>query len=80
VTSVSRFNTNILFNPRITLYSYLQYDNISRTLGWQTRFGWILKPGNEIFIVWNSRLFDPLNHLELTEGSARIKFRYNFRL
>ncbi len=80
VTTVSRLSTNVLFNPRITLYSYLQYDNLSRTLGWQSRFGWILKPGNEIFIVWNSRMVDPLTHLELTESSARIKFRYNFRL
>lgn len=79
VTTVSRLNTNLLFSPRVTLYTFLQYDNLSRTLGWQSRFRWILRPGCEIYVVWNSRLNEPLQRWELTESSARIKFRYNFR-
>ena len=59
-TNVSRLNANILFSPNVTLYSFLQYDNLSQDLGWQSRFRWILTPGNEILIVWNSRWFEPL--------------------
>ncbi len=77
--NVSRLNANVLFSPDITLYNYLQYDNISQTLGWQSRFRWILKPGNEVLFVWNSRSLRPLEHLEITEASARIKLRYNYR-
>jgi len=69
---------NVLFRPNITLYSYLQYDN-SPDHGWQSRFRWILTPGNEVLVVWNSRWADPLERLELAEGSARIKLRYNHR-
>jgi len=78
-TNVSRLNTNILFSPNVTLYSFLQYDNLSRNLGWQSRFRWILTPGNEILIVWNSRWLEPLERHELTESTARIKLRYNHR-
>jgi hypothetical protein len=78
-TNVSRFNLNVFFSPEIALFSFLQYDNVSKTLGWQTRFRWILNPGNEILVAWKSRAFDPLERFELTEGSFRIKFRYNYR-
>jgi hypothetical protein len=78
-TNISRMNANILFSPDITLYNYLQYDNVSETLGWQSRFRWILKPGNEVLVVWNSRSIRPLERPEVTEASARIKLRYNYR-
>ena len=78
-TNISRFNANVLFRPNITLYSFLQFDNVSQTLGWQSRFRWILAPGNEVQFVWNSRWVDPLARQELTASSARIKIRYNFQ-
>ncbi len=78
-TNVSRINVNILFSPDMTLYSFLQYDNLSGTMGWQSRFRWILKPGNEILVVWNSNWKEPFQRMELAESTARIKLRYNFR-
>ena len=78
-TTLSRMNVNVLFSPDMTLYSFVQYDNLSQTLGWQSRFRWILKPGNEILLVWNSNWREPFQRLELAESSARIKLRYNFR-
>jgi len=77
--NVSRLNANVLFSPEVTLYSFLQYDNLSRKLGWQSRFYWILDPGNEIILVWNSTIRDPLERPELSEGYARFKVNYNFR-
>ncbi len=78
-TNISRLNANILFSPDITLYNFLQYDNLSRNLGWQSRLRWIIKPGNEILVVWNSKMYDPLERYELTESTGRIKLRYNYR-
>jgi hypothetical protein len=79
VANISRVNINLLFSPTVTLYSFLQYDNFSEDLGWQSRFYWIIKPGNEIIIAWNSRLHQPLERFELTESTARFKVNYNFR-
>jgi hypothetical protein len=78
-TNVSRVNANLLISPNLTVYNYLQYDNLSRALGWQSRLRWILTPGNEILVAWNSRWLEPLERHELTESSARIKLRYNRR-
>jgi len=76
---VYRLNGNILFNPRITLDTFIQYDNISENIGWQSRFRWILKPGNEIFMVWNSIWNDPLERFVTKNSSSRLKVVYNYR-
>ncbi|NOY60808.1 MAG: carbohydrate binding family 9 domain-containing protein [Calditrichaeota bacterium] len=78
-TNVYRINANILFSPNMTLYNFIQYDNLTKVMGWQTRFVWILKPGNEILLSWNSRWNDPLERYQVTESAARLKVKYNYR-
>ncbi|MCK5851682.1 carbohydrate binding family 9 domain-containing protein [bacterium] len=78
-TKVSRLNIDILFNTDIFLYNYIQYDNISKNLGWQSRFVWILSPGKELFFVWKSVSYDPYERFEITENFVRLKFKYTFR-
>ena len=65
--------------PRVTLNNYVQYDNLSQKMGWQSRMQWILKPGNDIILVWNSVALDPLERFDVLESSARIKINYTFR-
>ncbi len=76
---VYRFKANILFSPEITLNNFIQYDNYSKQMGWQSRFRWILTPGNELNLVWNSISIDPFERFTITESAARIKFQYNYR-
>ena len=40
-------------NPNVVLTSFIQYDTVSQTAGSNTRLRWTLKPGNDLFIVWN---------------------------
>jgi hypothetical protein len=76
---IYQVNANILFSPDITLYNYFQYDNNSKTIGVQTRFQWIVKPGNEIFIVWTSNISQPLERYVINESALRFKLKYNIR-
>ena len=78
-TDVYRLNMNILFSPEIFLYNFLQYDNLTKKMGWQSRFVWILKPGREIFLVWKSVSQDPFERFEITENSTRLKLKYTIR-
>jgi hypothetical protein len=77
--NIYQLNANILFNPNITLYNYLQYDNASNTAGWQARFQWIIKPGNEIILAWTSNFNRPENVYQLNESAVRLKLKYNIR-
>ena len=77
--NIYQLNTNILFSPDITLYNYFQYDNASKSAGWQSRFQWILKPGNEIILVWTSNFLKPDGNFYMDESAARLKLKYNIR-
>ena len=78
-TDILRLNANILFSPNLTLYNFVQYDNYSKSIGWQSRFQWILKPGNEILFVWTSLWADPFDRFKVTESAPRLKVKYNYR-
>ena len=76
---IYEFNMNFLFNPNLTLFNYFQYDSQSEKIGWQSRFQWIIKPGNEILLAWNSGYTKPLERYSINEGALRFKVKYNFR-
>lgn len=80
-TRIYRANVNVFFSPDITLTNFVQYDNVSRSVGWQSRFRWILKPGNEIIFVWNSAMKETpeRDRFRIYESSSRLKLNYNFR-
>jgi len=80
MANIFQFNTNILFSPEITLYNYFQYDNASKTAGWQSRFHWIVKPGNEIILAWTSNFKKNTGNFILDESAVRLKIKYNIRL
>lgn len=79
IATIYRLNLNILFSPDITLYSFIQYDSQSNKMGWQSRFQWILQPGREIFLVWNSIANDPFERYQMEEAGARLKLKYTVR-
>jgi hypothetical protein len=80
-TNIYRIKADVYFSPDITLTNFVQYDNLSDAWGWQSRFQWILKPGNEIHFVWNSLVMVSLerNEYQISENSALLKVNYNFR-
>jgi len=79
IAYIYRVNLNILFSPDITLYNFVQYDSESGRMGWQSRFQWIIQPGREIFLVWNSIARDPYERFQMEEASARLKVKFTIR-
>jgi len=49
---------NTQFNPFASLVNRLQYDTVTGQLGWQSRFRWITRPGNDIFFVYTRNWVD----------------------
>ncbi len=70
-----RFNYN--FSPNVTWSNLVQYDIESRILGFQTRFRWTLRPGNDLFVVvsrgWYRR-FDGDYLPSFDKGSAKLQY------
>jgi hypothetical protein len=71
---------NYNFTPNISWANLIQYDNESRILGFQTRFRWILKPGNDLFLVLNRGWFRTYERSYVsTFDRGTIKLQYTFR-
>ena len=68
------------FSPDVSWSSLVQYDSESRLLGAQSRFRWILKPGNDLFVVVNRGwVRTPDDRTELAFDRAAAKLQYTFR-
>ena len=82
-----KFNTTLLtyrldyaFTPFISLNNFVQYDTDSRNIGLQSRFRWILKPGNEFFVVLNHNWQEnELDRFEPAQTRFRVKLNYTIR-
>lgn len=82
-----RFYTQVLtaradynFTPNISWQNLQQYDNESRLLSFQSRFRWILKPGNDVFVVINRGWFKTFDgSFEDTFNRTSSKLQYTFR-
>jgi hypothetical protein len=68
-----------MFSPNLTWFNYAQYENQNETIGWQSRFQWIIKPGKELFLTFNSPLIDPLERFQAEVYEARAKIKYTIR-
>ena len=77
---VFAYKLDYSFTPLISLSSLVQYDSDSQNIGLQSRLRWILKPGNEFFIVvnhaWQEDTFD---RFVAYQTRARVKLNYTFR-
>ncbi len=76
-TSLYRLTANTQVNPFISFANIVQYDNVSRVVGWQSRFRWIVRPGNDIYVVYSHNwLSDPVMGLTTLSRNAASKVVY----
>jgi hypothetical protein len=86
-----RFDTRLMrvvadtqFSPFMYLVNNVQYDSVSRGLGWQSRFRWIVRPGNDVFLVYTHNWID--DHLDPNQrfrtldrrGAAKVVYTKRF--
>ena len=79
-----QFQSAYAWSPNLVLTSFIQYDSESQNLGANTRLRWTIRPGNDLFIVWNrgwQRLILTPRVLSLVPDNEllAIKLRWTFR-
>jgi hypothetical protein len=57
-TRLFRFTPEWQLSPWMAFVNNFQYDSVSRVLGWQSRFRWILQPGNDLYFVYTHNWID----------------------
>lgn len=80
-TRIVSGRTDINLSPNLSWATIIQYDSESRLLGAQSRFRWILRPGNDLFLVINrgwlkSEDGEFLPRFE--RGTAKLQYTFRF--
>ncbi|MCK4872722.1 MAG: carbohydrate binding family 9 domain-containing protein [Phycisphaerales bacterium] len=79
ITRIIRGRINILFTPDLSWSTYVQYDNVSESIGINSRVHWIIEPGNEVYFVINQALDRDNDSFELRETELTAKVGWTFR-
>ena len=83
IERLQRLRWTCSFSPDLTLAALAQYEEESRILGWNLRLRWTVKPGDDIFFVWNRDWLrtDPESGLRFSRESDQVvvKTRWTFR-
>ncbi|MBI3049082.1 MAG: carbohydrate binding family 9 domain-containing protein [Acidobacteria bacterium] len=80
-TRLFRFNAETQFSPFIGVTNNVQYDSQSAVLGWQSRFRWILTPGNDLYVVYTHNWRDDplLDRFSTLDRRVASKVLYTYR-
>jgi hypothetical protein len=81
-TRLLRAVVNAQPSPWMSFVNKLQYDSVSRSIGWQFRFRWITQPGDDLYVVYThnwadadeARRFDTLDR----QVAVKILRTYRF--
>jgi hypothetical protein len=81
-TDILTLRADYNFTPNVSWANLTQYDNESRIAGLQSRFRWILQPGNDFFIVINRGWYRTLDEDRFEpifdRGSAKLQYTFRF--
>jgi hypothetical protein len=78
-THLTQMNVNIAFTPDITWNTTVQWDNISDTMGLNSRLRWIITEGRDFFIVFNQDYTTEEGDVKVGRTEPLIKFNWTFR-
>ena len=81
MTRLAQLRADVIFSATASWSTLIQYDNVTESMGVNTRFHWIPEAGREIFIVLNHNLqdIDLNNRFESALADLAIKVNYTFR-
>jgi len=81
MTRLVQLRADVIFSATTSWSTLIQYDNVSESMGVNTRFNWIPEAGREIFVVLNHNLqdLDLNNRFESALADLAIKVNYTFR-
>ena len=73
---------NVAPSPRVALSNLIQFDNLTKNLGLQSRVRWTLQPGNDLFFVFSQGWIQDVtrdNRFVTQDSKASAKVQYTVR-
>jgi hypothetical protein len=81
IARLARLTLEAAFSSKLSWVNLIQYDNISESIGVNSRLHWVPQAGREGFVVLNHNLedLDRDNEFHSSFSEATVKFGYTFR-
>jgi hypothetical protein len=74
-----RVRAQYIFTPDLSWDTFVQYDNLTDTVGWNSRVRWIIRPGEEFALVWNQGVDVTGHDFRFTATGLTGKLAWTFR-
>ena len=78
-TNLFQFEGNFDITPEVSLASILQYDDLSKILGMNHRFRWIIRPGSDFYVVYTQNWLRDAGDYRQLDRSSVMKANYTHR-
>lgn len=78
-TRLGSVRAQVNFTPELIWYNLLQYDNVSDSLGFNSRLVWEFRPGSRLFLVLNQNIDRTDSRLTLVQAEVTLKAAVTFR-
>lgn len=79
ITRLMTLNSDIVFTNTLAWTTLVQYDNISKNLGINSRLHWNPEAGRDVYFVVNYNLLDTDHGFVSTHSDITLKASYTFR-
>ncbi len=76
-TRLIQLRANLAFNVKWSWVNLLQYDNVSDTVGINSRLRWNPRAGEDLYIVWNHESDSPTAFAHLTSRQSEFTVKYS---
>ncbi len=77
--NVAQLNLNVIFSPRLAWNIVNQWDDESNRYGINGRIRWTIKPGNDLFLVFNQEIDTSTNKWKTVNSDLSTKAAWTFR-
>ncbi len=78
-THLTQMKLDIAFTPDLTWNTTVQWDNLSETMGLNSRLRWIIRGGSDFFIVFNQGFTTENGDVKVGRTEPLIKLNWTFR-
>jgi hypothetical protein len=76
---LARIRFNLAFTPEISWTNVVQYDNVARSMGWNSIFRWEIESGREFFLILNHDWLQENSQFHASHKGFGAKVRWTFR-
>ncbi len=76
---IARARVRFMFTPDLSWTNFIQWDNVSKSMGINSRVRWIVEPGSEIFFVVNQAFDTEGSRFDSTFTEFTSKVGWTFR-